>query len=425
MSSGSDDRRLVPRLAAERLAELAKYLRIVMVSGPRQSGKTTLLREYLATTDGSYRTLDRADTLRAAHDDPAAFVAYGDPPRVIDEVQLGGDEIVRAIKVAVDTDPRPSRFILSGSSRFLTIPTLSESLAGRLAFVELWPLSMAERTTAIPAFLNNVFDDPSRLVADSAWTRPQYLGCVTAGGYPEMLGIGSAVARRAWYDGYLSTVINRDIRDFATITRGDALSALLRVIAARAGSIAVLTDLAQSVELARETTRNYLSYLDMVYLTTSLPAWSTNLTSRSIKTPKLYPTDSGLAAHLLGVDEFGLAEPGHLALGPLVETFVATELLKATAYHDQRVDLFHLRTADKREIDFVLEDQRGRVVAIEVKASTSPGADALRGLRWLRGQLGPKLRAGVLLHLGTESASRGDGIYTMPVSVLWNHQPLP
>jgi predicted AAA+ superfamily ATPase len=108
-----------------------------------------------------------------------------------------------------------------------------------------------------------------------------------------------------------------------------------------------------------------------------------------------------------------------------VETFVATELLKATAYHNQRVELFHLRTTDKREIDFVLEDRRGRVIAIEVKASTSPGTDALRGLRWLRGQLGPKLHAGVLLHLGTESASRGDDIYTMPLSVLWNHHLLP
>ena len=396
-----------------------------MVSGPRQVGKTTLLRQYLATAGGTYRTLDRADTLRAARDDPAAFVTYGETPRAIDEVQRGGDEIVRAIKVAVDTDPQPGRFILSGSSRFLTIPTLSESLAGRLAFVELWPLSMAERTFTVPTFLNDVFDDPARLVADSAWTRQQYLECVTAGGYPEVLTIASAVARHAWYEGYLSTVINRDIRDFATITRADALSTLLRVIAARAGSIAVLADLAQSVELARDTTRNYLSYLDMVYLTMSLRGWSTNLTSRLTKSPKIYPTDSGVAAHLLGVDESALAEPGHPSLGSLVETFVATELLKATAYHNQRVELFHLRNADKREIDFILEDRRGRVIAIEVKASTSPGTDALRGLRWLRGQLGPKLHAGVLLHLGTESASRGDNIYTMPLSVLWNHRPLP
>jgi len=163
----------------------------------------------------------------------------------------------------------------------------------------------------------------------------------------------------------------------------------------------------------------------MVYLTTRVPAWSTNLTSRLTKTPKLYPTDSGLAAHLLGADKTTLAEPGHASLGPLAETFAATELLKACAYHDHRVEMFHFRTADKREIDFILEDQRGRVVAIEIKASTSPPADAFRTLRWLREQLGPRFHAGILLHLGAESSSRGEGIYALPLSALWNHQPLP
>ncbi len=270
-----------------------------------------------------------------------------------------------------------------------------------------------------------MFDDPAQMLATSSWKRAQYLDCVTSGGYPEVLPMSSPVARRAWYDGYLSTVINRDIRDFATITRGDAVSKLVAMIAARAGSLAVLTDLAQGVELARDTTRAYLSYLDIVYLTMQLPAWSTNLTSRLVKTPKLYPTDSGLAAHLLGVDADDMAEPGHPSLGPLVETFVANELLKAIAYGHLRVGMFHLRTADKNEIDFVLEGPNGRIVAIEVKASTSPGAETLRGLRWLRKQLGDRLHAGVLLHLGTESASRGDRIYSMPVSALWDHQLLP
>jgi predicted AAA+ superfamily ATPase len=412
------------RLAAGRLSELAAHLRIVMVNGPRQSGKTTLLMRHLSEAGGSYRTLDRADTLRAARDAPAAFAAFGDSPRIIDEVRFGGDDMVRAIKVAVDADPSPGRFILSGSSRFLTIPTLSESLAGRLAFVDLWPLSLRERTGAPTSFISTVFDDATGLVAESAWTRPQYLDCVVSGGYPEAISITSTVARRAWYDGYLNTVTTRDIQDFATVSHGGAVSTLLGLVAARAGSIAVVSDLAQGVELARDTTRNYLSYLDMVYLTMSLPAWSSNLTSRLIKTPKLYPTDSGLAAHLLGVDTEQLTEPGHPALGPLVETFVATELLKARASANFRIGLFHLRTADKREIDFILEGPRGRVVAIEVKASTSPGPGAMKGLRWLRAQLGDRLHAGILLHLGTEAASRGDNLYSLPLSALWDHQQL-
>lgn len=412
---------LVPRAASAALAELAAHLRIVMVNGPRQAGKTTLLEQHLQKIGGSYRTLDQPETLRAALDDPGAFVDYGDRPRVIDEVQLGGDELVRAIKMSVDTVREPGSFILSGSSRFLTIPTISESLAGRLAFVDLWPLSMSERTGTRHDTVAHVFGAPETLVNDSTWTRAEYLSCVVDGGYPEAVSITSSIARRAWYQGYLNTVITRDIQDFATITRSDAVGTLLSLIAARAGSQAVVSDLAQGAGIARDTARNYLSYLDMLYLTMSLPAWSTNLTSRLSKSPKLYPTDSGLAAHLIGVDATEITQPGHRALGPLVETFVATELLKATASTTTRVALYHLRTADKHEIDFVFEGPGGKIVAVEVKASTSPGANALKGLRWLRAQLGDRLHAGILLHLGTEAASRGGGLYTLPLSVLWNH----
>lgn len=417
--------RLVPRLGAARLRELATHLRIVMVNGPRQSGKTTLLNQYLAAHGGSYRTLDREETRQAALDDPPAFVSYGVPPRMIDEVQLGGDRLIRAIKVAVDTDPRPGHFILSGSSRFLTVPQLSESLAGRLGFVELWPLSMAERTGARGDFVARVFGDPAQLVTGSDWTRGQYLECVAAGGFPEPLTISSTVARRAWYDGYLTTLINRDIREFATVTRADALVKLLTMVAARAGGLLALSDLATVTELSRDTARAYLSYLEMVYLVVRLPSWSTNFGARVVKSPKLYPADAGLAAHLLDVDAERIAEPGHTGLGPLVEIFVVGELIKALSNSDLRVQLFHLRTADKREVDLILEDARGRIVAIEVKASSSPGPDALRGLRWLRERLGDRLHAGILLHLGQEAASRGERLFSLPLSTLWDHQPLP
>jgi len=353
-----------------------------------------------------------------------AFAEYGLAPRIVDEVQLGGDELVRAIKMEVDRSRKPGQFILSGSSRFLTIPTLSESLAGRIAFIELWPLSLVERTGSASDFLSKVFADPNSLLTESTWTRREYIDCVVAGGYPEALSITSELARRAWYDGYLQTVISRDIQNFATVTHSAVMAKLLTLVAARAGSLHVISDLAQSVELARDTTRNYLTYLDTVYLTHQVPAWSANLTSRLVKSPKTYLTDSGLAAHLLAVTSTELLEPGHTALGPLLETFVAAELLKAIAYNTERVQMHHLRTADKAEVDFVLEGPKGRLVAVEVKASASPGANALNGLRWLRGKLGDRLHAGILLHLGTEAASRGDGIYSLPLSTLWNHRPL-
>ena len=173
---------LVPRLAQGLLDELASALRIVIVNGPRQSGKTTMLRQYQRAHGGSYRTLDNRQDQEAAAADPVAFAAEGEPPRLIDEVHLGGDWLVRAIKIAVDEDPRPGRYILSGSSRFLTVPTLSESLAGRAAFIDLWPLSMAEVTGGSADFLSRVFREPDSLRgAESTWTRDEYIRAICSG----------------------------------------------------------------------------------------------------------------------------------------------------------------------------------------------------------------------------------------------------
>ena len=413
---------LVPRLAQGLLDELASALRIVIVNGPRQSGKTTMLRQYQHAHGGSYRTLDNRQDQEAAAADPVACAAEGEPPRLIDEVHLGGDWLVRAIKIAVDEDPRPGRYILSGSSRFLTVPTLSESLAGRAAFIDLWPLSMAEVTGGSADFLSRVFREPDSLRgAESTWTRDEYIRAICSGGYPEARGLRSRIARSAWFDGYLTTVINRDISDFAEIGKIRSIPRLLGLIAARAGSPMVIADLARSADLDRATVRNYLTYLDTVFLTTEVLSWSTNLTSRLSKTPEVFLTDTGLAAHLLGTSEADLSRVGHPALGGLVETFVLTELMKLAAVSEEPVSIWQFRENDNREIDFVLEGPGGAVVGIEVKATTSPGADTAKHLRWLRDRLGERFAAGVVLHLGQRASSFGDNIHAVPVSALWGH----
>lgn len=330
--------------------------------------------------------------------------------------------LCRAIKMAVDEDPRPGRFVLSGSSRFLTVPTLSESLAGRAAFIDLWPLSMAEATRGPADFLSRVFADPSSLrEAESGWTRDDYIQAICSGGYPEVRGLRSQLARSAWYDGYLSTVINRDISDFAEIGKVRAIPRLLGLVAARAGSPLVIADLARSADLDRATVRTYLTYLDTVFLTTEVLPWSTNLTSRLSKTPEVFLTDSGLAAHLLGTSQSDLRRVGHPALGGLVETFVHAELMRLRTVSEIPVSIWQFRENDNREIDFILEGPGGTVVGIEVKATTSPGADSAKHLRWLRDRLGERFTAGVVLHLGQRASSFGDGIHALPVSALWGH----
>jgi predicted AAA+ superfamily ATPase len=413
---------LVPRLAQGLLDELAPALRIVIVNGPRQSGKTTMLRQYQRVHGGSYRTLDNRQDQEAALADPVAFAVDGESPRLIDEVHLGGDWLVRAIKIAVDEDPRPGRFILSGSSRFLTIPTLSESLAGRAGFVDLWPLSMAEVTGGSADFLSRVFREPTSLQGtESSWTREEYIRAICLGGYPEARGLRSQVARSAWYDGYLTTVINRDISDFAEIGKLRAIPRLLGLVAARAGSPMVIADLARSADLDRATVRNYLTYLDTVFLTTEVLPWSTNLTPRLSKTPEVFLTDTGLAAHLLGATETDLRRVGHPALGGLVETFVHAELMKLATVTEIPVSIWQFRENTDREIDFILEGPGGAVVGIEVKATTSPGADTTKHLRWLRDRLGDRFTAGIVLHLGQRASSFGDNIWAVPVSALWGN----
>lgn len=186
----------------------------------------------------------------------------------------------------------------------------------------------------------------------------------------------------------------------------------------------MIADLARSADLDRSTVRNYLAYLDTVFLTTEVLPWSTNLNSRLSKTPEVFLTDTGLAAHLLGASEADLRRVGHPALGGLVETFVHAELMKLATVSEAPVSIYQFRDKEVREVDFVLEGPSGMVVGIEVKATTSPGADTARHLRWLRDRLGDRFAAGIVLHLGQRASSFGDGIWAVPVSALWGHERL-
>lgn len=418
---------LIPRAASDQLTELAGRFRIAIVNGPRQAGKTTLLRLHQHVRGGEYRSLDVASTLATAEADPDSFVRVGERPLIIDEVQHGGDRLLRAIKEVVDSSRDPGQFILSGSTRFLTVPTLSESLAGRAVFVDLWPLSMAERTGHAGAvFLDRIFTEPTSLVGPtSSWTRDAYLSLASEGGYPEAASIPSLRERRSWFTGYVRMVTSRDVREFAHVSDPRTLSRLLALIAARSGSLLVWEDVARGLGVSSHSARTYFSYLETVFLASSVPAWSTNLTSRVTRTPKAFLTDVGLATHLLRVTPDTLRRPGHPALGGLMETLVYTELLKAQARTGDAFDISHFRDRDGREVDFVCEGPDGLVVAIEVKASASPRPDADRHLRWLRDKLGDRFAAGVVLYLGEHCYSIGNRMLLLPISALWGHATSP
>ena len=395
----------------------------MVVNGPRQSGKTTLLRLFHQAHGGSFRTLDDAGTLSAARSDPTAFAAQGATPRIIDEIHRGGDALVLAVKQVVDDVGTRGLFVLSGSTRFLTVPTLTESLAGRAVFVDLWPFTMAERHGVPGDFCDRLFEGPASLLADqpSPWDRGAYADAMVVGGYPEAVALDHHHLRGAWFEGYLSTVILRDVGSFAQVQHVEAVPRLLAMLAARSGGTTVIADLANGLQLNQATVRSYLTYLETVFLTARVLPWSSSLTTRQVKTPKTYVTDPGLAAHLLEVDVESVVASGSTTVGPLTETFVHAEVSRLLATGDTGAALHFYRDRDGREVDFVLEKRNGRMVGIEVKASSTVRSVDFRHLRWLRESLGDRFAGGYVVHLGRDTLSFGDGMLAVPLSAMWHH----
>jgi predicted AAA+ superfamily ATPase len=411
----------VPRHVTALLDECVRDFRVTILNGPRQAGKTTLLRQYHAALGGAFVTLDDATERSAARDDPVGYLAAMPRPLFVDEVQRAGNSFVLAIKAAVDRDPQRGGFVLSGSTRFLTVPTLSESLAGRAALVELWPFSVAERVGASADLLGRLYGDTDGILRESPRpvTRHEYMRLVCTGGFPEVVGRRSARSRALWFSSYLATVTQREVLDVARIRHVDLLPRMFRLLAALTGQEFNAAQLARDLGVDDDTVRAYLPLLESVYLVHLLPAWSRNPTAKVKRRPKVHLTDTGLAAWLLQQSADALARPGNSAAGSLLETFVVDELTKLCAVSEMEVGLFHYQDRDGREVDCVLETPAGRTVGIEVKASATVRAEDFRHLTFLRDRLGGDFVAGVVFFTGERPVPFGDRLLALPVSMLW------
>jgi predicted AAA+ superfamily ATPase len=411
---------LLPRKALQVVADALADTRVVAINGARQVGKSTLARVASAGAPGrAMRLLDDAATLRAALDDPAGFVQH-DSLMVIDEIQLAPD-LFRAIKVAVDTDPRPGQFLLTGSAQILALRDLPDALPGRMEVIELWPFSQGELGGGADRFVDAVFTHGPAVRRTSALRKRDYLELAVRGGYPEAVR-RSPRRRAAFFDSYLATMIERDVRQLSVIERRGELRRLLTLLAGRSGGLLVPAALATQAGLPAATLRRYLDLLAAVFLIKEIPAWSGGPTQRAIGTPKLSYVDTGIAAHLLGQDAARLNEPGGAA-GAVLETFVLTELARQLTWNDQRARLYHYRTKDKVEVDAVLEAADGRVVAVEVKAGATVHSQDLAGLRHLESRLGDRFIAGFILYTGQQTLPFGDRLRAMPLDALWRIAP--
>ncbi|MGQ0845568.1 MAG: ATP-binding protein [Sporichthyaceae bacterium] len=413
----------LPRRAADVAVAALGDFRVLVVHGARQVGKSTLAAHLAERIGAAVVSLDDEDARRAAQNDPATFLQAMGTPLVIDEIQRVGEPLVLAVKAAVDRDRRRGQFVLTGSTNFLTVPTISESLAGRAAFLTLWPLAQGELHDGADAFLDRAFGGPAELLAHEGASieRDEYLERLCLGGYPELLSITER-GRRRWFDSYVSTVLAREIEMAGDIRRSDALAGMVRYFAAITASELVLTSAAERLGIARATAAEYLPWLQTVFLVHHVPAWSRNLTAKVVKRPKIHMVDTGVAANLLGRRPEALRHPTEPATGPLFESFVVNEIAKQLTWSGTAARLFHFRDRDGTEVDAVLEADDGRVVAVETKATSTPRPEDFRGLAKLRDAVdraGGQFVGGVLLHTGPRRLPFGERLVALPAADLW------
>lgn len=418
------DTRFERRIESEIKDALASA-RIVVVTGARQVGKTWAVRRVVGPA-GTIRYLDDEATRTAALTDPHSFVQSGTALTVaIDEIQLGGDALIRAIKTRVDASDSRGQFLLNGSANFLTVPHITESLAGRAVFLTMLPLSQGEIASTGDGLLDLSFEGQDQLLDVGAATLDvtDYLELICRGGFPEAVRTASRRSRRRWFNGYVSSMATRDITRIEDIRDADLIPRLLRLLAARTGSEYVTTTVARSADCDRRTVERYLSLLEMTGLVHRLPAWSANLTARESRRPKILICDTGLAAHLMRKDPESLAMVTDPARGPLVELFALNELCKQSLLSNRQPELFHYR--DHRgalEADLVTE-AGGHIVAWEVKASLSVSPADANGLRRMRDRIDQAgwgtFRNGIVLYAGAEPLSLGDRLTALPLAALW------
>lgn len=407
---------LYPRFVEPRLAEALADTPVVLLHGPRQCGKTTLAQANGRERGSAYFTFDDEVTLAAATADPVGFV--GDlPDRVIlDEVQRAPG-IFASLKSAVDRRRQPGRFLLTGSANVLLLPSLADSLAGRMGIIRLHPLAQSELSGSGPGFIDALFSNAFKA------RKVERLGKalaerIVAGGYPEALARTTPRRRQAWYRDYVEALVQRDVRSLARIASLDALPRLLALAAGQTARLINVSDLASPFQVSRPTIRDYVTLLERVFLLEELPPWHSNRLSRLVKTPKLHVGDTGVACALLGLDAEALRADRGL-LGQLLETFVFQELRRQASWHEEEIRFHHFREKDGAEVDIVLERGAREVAGAEVKASaTVTGAD-FRGLRKLKEACGKRFVAGVVLYDGESVASFGDGLHAVPVRTMW------
>ena len=411
---------MIRRNLNDKLLEALSDTPAVLINGARQTGKSTLAQSVAEKGPGrQYLTFDDPGVLAAARSDPNGFIAGLNGPVTLDEVQHV-PELFPVIKAVIDRNRQPAQFLLTGSANVLLLPKLSESLAGRMEILTLWPFSQGEIHGIQENFVDTLLSaDPVNWNGVGATvSRQELLAAVLAGGYPLAVARMSASRRDAWFQSYAMTILQRDIRDIANLADIAAVPRLLTVVAGRAGGLLNAADLSRTVAIPQTTLKRYFALLEATFLVQLLRPWARNIGKRVIQTPKIYVNDSGLLAYLQGVTGERLRTDPAVA-GALLENFAVMELKKQTGWSSTQAEQFFWRTAYGQEVDIVLEDRAGRIAGVEVKASSTLSSSDVRGLQALAETAGKNWVRGVVLYTGTEVIPFGENLHGIPFSRLW------
>jgi uncharacterized protein len=405
------------RSLIDNVLKATQYSPILLLNGSRQVGKSTLLEQHLGA-DRGYKviSLDDPTHLRLAKDDPTAFLA-GLPKLVaIDEVQRA-PELFLPLKRIVDQEREKRRFVLSGSANMLALPKLADSLAGRMEVFSLWPLAQWEISGKSGSVVDHLFEDKLP-EGTNAPAETEIVSRIFRGGYPEALRQMLAGRDNEWFRSYLMTVLQRDVREISDIERLHDMPQLLALLASRVGNLVNQADIARSMRLSAITLGRYLNLLRTVFLVVEIPAWlPNNLGTAITKSPKLCINDTGLLCYLRGQSADQLMS-NRSQLGPVLENFVAMELIKHLGWSAGNYRMFHYRTRGNEEIDLILQRSDGKVVAVEVKASTDVGTEDFRWIRRVEERLGDSFHRGVVLYLGKERVRFSEKLVALSAGIL-------
>jgi uncharacterized protein len=408
----------ITRHAELRVNEALADTRIVAVEGPRQAGKSTLCTKIGTERGMRIVTLDEPNSRRGAIDDPAGFTAALGERAFIDELQRA-PELVLALKSTVDRDPRPGRFLVSGSASLLLAPRIGDSLAGRVERVPLRPFTQAEISRkAPPRWLDELWESKGAPSFESSHEgRAAHAERIATGGFPAAVA-RSERRRGAWFEDYLAALIARDVPDLVDIRRPDLLPALLTHLAAGSGSVISMRPVAQALAADEKTIRAYVGLLELLHLVVRVSAWSPGFAARAVRAPRLFIEDSGLLTHLLNADANRIGSDDVLS-GRAYESFVAMELARLLPHTAVAPKLRHWRGAHGEEVDIVLENRSGHIVGVEIKSGATVRRENLRGMNKLRELAGESFLAGLMFCTARQTTPLARDIWAVPVDALW------